>query len=96
MSIDTSASFSLRDDLVIEEVDDDIVVLDLEGNQYFGLNEVAWMIWQGIRDRDLEFGEIVDEIVDEFGISDDRARRDAEAFIQQLVDEGLARRREES
>lgn len=94
MNFESSDNFSLRDDLVLEEVDGDVVVLDLEGNQYFGLNDVAWMIWRGIEERDLTFGEIVEEIVEEFGISDERARRDAGAFVEQLVDEGLADRRE--
>ena len=85
--------FALRDDLVVEEIDDDVVVLDLDGNQYFGLNEVGWLIWRALDETDESFGDIADAIADEFDIEVERARRDAAAFIEQLLDAGLASRR---
>ena len=83
--------FTLREDLVVEEVDDEIVVLDLDGNQYFGLNEVAWLIWQAI-DEQKSLAQIVEEIASEFEIDEDRARDDTMAFIEQLLEAGLASR----
>lgn len=83
--------FELRGDLVVEEIDDEVVVLDLEGNQYFGLNEVGWLIWRAIDERQASIDEIVDEIVDRFDVSDNTARGDAEAFIGQLLESELAR-----
>ncbi len=94
VTFDDSDKFSLRDDLVVEEIDGDVVVLDLEGNQYFGLNEVAWTIWRDIRESDRSFGEIVDAITDSFGIDRGRARGDVSGFVESLVDAGLATRRE--
>ena len=85
--------FELRDDLVVEEIDDDVVVLDLDGNQYFGLNEVGWIIWRALDETEETFGDIVDDIVEAFDIEEERARGDAAAFIEQLLDAGLARRR---
>ena len=92
MTIDDADHFELRDDLVVEEIDGDIVVLDLEGNKYFGLNAVGWMIWRGIDEEDRSFGEIVEGITAEFGIDRETARTDAAAFIEQLLDAGLANR----
>ena len=83
--------FELRTDLVVEQVDDEVIVLDLAGNKYFGLNEVAWLIWQSI---DGDGGEtlknLVAQIVESFGISEAEARTDVEAFVEQLVEAGLA------
>ena len=91
MTFTETDHFELRDDLVVEEIDDDIVVLDLEGNKYFGLNEVGWMIWRDIQE-DRSFGEIVDGIVEEFDVDEEIARDDAAVFIDQLLDAGLANR----
>lgn len=87
--------FELRDDLVVEEIDDEIVVLDLAGNKYFGLNGVAWLIWKAIDDGDADLETIAYEIAEEFDIEAERARADAEAFIGQLLDAGLATRRKD-
>ena len=93
MNFDDSDTFELRDDLVVEEIDGDVVVLDLEGNQYFGLNEVAWMIWRDIREEERSFREIVDSIAESFDIDGERARSDVSRFVESLVDAGLATRR---
>ncbi len=86
-----SVRFTLRADLVVEEVDDEIVVLDLEGNQYFGLNEVGWMIWQAI-EEEKSLGEIAEMVAGEFEVEEERAREDAAAFVGQLIEAGLAER----
>lgn len=88
--------FELRDDLVVEEIDDEIVVLDLEGNQYFGLNEVGWLIWRAIEEDDAALADIVDRIVDGFDVDADTAREDTKAFIGQLLEADLADRAGES
>lgn len=82
--------FSLRPDLVVEEVDDEVIVLDLEGNQYFGLNNVGWMIWKAIADEDRPLEEIVSSIATQFEIDGALARQDAEAFLVELIEAGLA------
>lgn len=82
--------FTLRSDLVVEEVDDEVIVLDLEGNQYFGLNQVGWIIWQAIADEARALEEIVSDIASRFGIDETQAREDAEAFIIELFEAGLA------
>ena len=92
MSLAGDESFVLRDDLIIEEIDGEVVVLDLAGNQYFGLNEVAFLIWEVIDEEQATLDEIVAEIVDSFDVSEDEARADASAYIGQLLDAGLATR----
>lgn len=95
MTFDPSDRFSLRDDLVVEKIDDEVVVLDLAGNQYFGLNEVAWLIWQAIDEDDQTLGEIVASMAASFEIDEQQARGDAEAFLEQLISAELASRRVE-
>lgn len=87
-----SDRFSLRHDLVVEEVDGEVIVLDLAGNKYFGLNGVAYEIWQVIDEGDRDLGGMAESIAESYEISVERARSDAEAFIEQLLESGLASR----
>ncbi|MFW5967480.1 MAG: PqqD family protein [Persicimonas sp.] len=85
------ARFSVREDLVVEEVDDEYLVLDLRGNEYFGLNEVARLIWEAI-DEGASFGGVVNRICVRFDVGREQAAEDAAAFIEQTIDAGLVER----
>ena len=51
--------FATREGLVREEVEDEVVVLDLSNNVYFGLNAVGHLVWQHVEDG-ASLGEVVD------------------------------------
>lgn len=85
------ARFAVRDDLVVEEIDDEYLVLDLRGNEYFGLNPVARLIWEAL-DGDATFGEVVEQICEAFEVERERAEADAAAFIEDAVSAGLVER----
>jgi hypothetical protein len=81
--------FLLRDDLVVEAVDDEFLILDLRHNTYFGLNGVGRVIWQSIRAGET-FDQIVAGICDVYDVEPGEARADACAFISEIVDKRLA------
>ena len=87
-TITTDSRFNLRDGLVTEVIDDEMVVLDLEDNVYFGLNAVGLVIWGGIDAGDT-FAEIVESIVAEFEVDRETAEADARAFLGDLAERGL-------
>lgn len=80
--------FLLRDDLVIEAVEDEFLILDLSSNLYFGLNELGRVIWQALG-TGRNFGEVVTEICDNFEVEEAVARVDAAEFIGDLIGRGL-------
>lgn len=92
MNFQSHDRFVLRPDLVVEEVDDEVIVLDLAGNKYFGLDGVAFDIWQAIADGDCDLAQMAQLIAESYDISEERARRDTESFIDQLLTAGLAHR----
>ena len=94
MSLSDSDEFQLRSDLVVEEIDGEVVVLDLAGDKYFGLNSSsAQLVWRLIDDGDATLGMIADEMAEHFDIPVQTARTDAAVFIEQLLAAGLATRR---
>lgn len=70
-------------------VGDEVVVLDLAGEQYFGLDRVGATIWEALAEP-CTVGDIARVLVDRFDVDEDTARRDAGALIDQLVASGLA------
>ena len=81
--------FSLREDLVVEEIDDEFLILDLNRNTYFGLNGVARQIWKDIKDH-RSFEQIVLNICEKYGISREQAAGDAHEFIHDILVQNLA------
>lgn len=86
--ISDSDHFSTRQDLVLEEIEDEVVILDLKSNSYFGLNPVARLVWQQL-DKEQSVGEIVDTIAGEFDVERQRVRDDVCEFLDQALSAGL-------
>lgn len=78
--------FRLRTDrLVWRPLDNELVIVDLDGAVYLAANRSASILWEplaGGTDR----VELVRQLVDHWGVDEDRASADVERFVQQLTD----------
>jgi len=75
-------------DVLSQEVSGETVLLDLNNENYFGLNEVGTRIWQLLQEQnDLEI--IYDIMLDEYEVDAKRLRKDFDDIIKQLIDTGL-------
>ena len=86
--ISDNTTFQVRDDIVTEEIEDELVILDLDGDVYFSLNEVGRLIWEEAADG-TAFGAIVDAICENYEVERERAAEDARDFLGQALDEQL-------
>ena len=74
--------------LTWEVLDDEIVVLDLDGSMYFRVNgsgRVLWDLLQEPRTHD----ELTEALVAAYGIAAEQAAEDAARFIGELQERGL-------
>jgi hypothetical protein len=76
------------DDLVYRTVDETVIMLDLRTQHYLSLNRSGAELWPLIA-RGARRDELVDELRDRYGLSDDDAVRDVEGLIDQLATAGL-------
>ena len=79
----------LREDAIEwREVEGEIVALDLESSEYIAVNRTGAAIWpllaEGAR-RD----ELAARLVVEYGIDEDSAARDVDAFVKTLSERDL-------
>jgi hypothetical protein len=69
-------------------VDDEAVILDLDRGVYFGLNDVGTRVWQLVGEG-RQLGSICAAIVEEFEVAPDEAQPDVDAFVADLLANGL-------
>ena len=89
MSKDSSSDVTISKEVICQELDGEMVILDLQQEQYFGLNEVGTRIWQLLSEGRKADG-IVSTIVSEFDVSADTVRTDLADLTAQLKKANLA------
>ena len=81
-------SITLSPDVISQEVSGETVLLDLESENYFGLDEVGTRIWQLIEEKgDLQ--AIFDTLLLEYDVTEERLLQDLEALIMEVEKLGL-------
>lgn len=71
-----------------QNVDGEMVLLDMNSENYFGLDGVATDIWQLLSEgKTLE--EMYSALIEMYEVEEVQLKEDLEAFIQKLLDDGL-------
>jgi hypothetical protein len=73
----------------VREFDGEMVVLDLERGEYFGLDELGCVAWKALADGDSP-QEIADRIAPDHDVPPERLLGDLVALADELVARGLA------
>ena len=74
--------------LLSQEINGETVILDLNGEQYFGLGEVGTRLWQLI-ETEIPIESVCTTILGEFEVEIDQLKIDIEQHFQELLDAGL-------
>ncbi len=81
------------DNIVQREVAGETFLVPIRGHladlqELFVLNDVGRCLWERLEDR-CALDDLVTGVVAEFDVDEEQARRDAEAFVQQLLEAEL-------
>lgn len=75
-------------DQVSTDLGGEVVILDMQSEEYFSLDGVGTRIWEMIQEsRTVQ--EILDTILSDYAVEPERCERDLLAVLQELADEGL-------
>lgn len=81
-------TITLSPDVISQEVSGETVLLDLESENYFGLDEVGTRIWQLIRETgDLQ--AVYDGLLAEYEVDEQLLSRDLSRLLDELTGNGL-------
>ncbi len=92
MKLQPADSFTLSSDVLSQEVNGETVLLDLQGESYFGLNEAGTRIWQLLKD-DVNFSLVMETLDAEYDVGRDQLETDVLELLESLVDSGLIKLR---
>ena len=71
-----------------QEVDGEMVLLDMNSENYFGLDEVGTAIWQAMQER-ASLEEVYRSMLEQYEVEPEVLRKDLLDFAQKLSDSGL-------
>ena len=81
-------TITLSPDVISQEVSGETVLLDLESENYFGLDEVGTRIWQLIKESgDLQV--IYRTLLEEDEVEEERLQADLEVLLGEIAELGL-------
>jgi hypothetical protein len=81
-------TITLSPDVISQEVSGETVLLDLESENYFGLDAVGTRIWQLIKEND-NLQDIYDTLLEEYEVEEQRLQTDLEAILGEITQLGL-------
>ena len=83
--MDLQQTITVNPDVISQEVSGETVILDLNSENYFGLDEVGTRIWQLIEEKG-NLQAIVDQLLSEYDVGEDQLLEDLEAPLTQVAD----------
>ena len=88
MNLDQKVTFA--DTVFAQEVDGEMVLLDMESENYFGLDEVGTAIWQAMQEHGT-LQEVLNAMLEQYDVDAEVLENDLSDFIGKLVDSGLVK-----
>jgi hypothetical protein len=88
MSKQMLPKYSIPETTIAQQVGDEVVILNLSSERYYSLDEVGAAFWS-LFAAGQPFDQIVQEMLEEFDVDENRLRNDLEALLDNLVQAGL-------
>jgi Coenzyme PQQ synthesis protein D (PqqD) len=77
-----------KDGVVTQEIEGELVLLDLENNTYYALDEVGARCWALLGEQDALDG-VVAAMLEEYDVDEATLRRDLDVLLEELRAAGL-------
>ena len=86
--MDLNKKVTFADTVFAQEVDGEMVLLDMNSENYFGLDEVGTAIWQAMQEKET-LQKVLDVLLEQYEVESDVLEKDLADFINKLVESGL-------
>jgi hypothetical protein len=88
MKIQPADRFEISGDVLSQEVNGETVLLNLDGESYFALNEVGTRIWQLLK-LQTSVADTLDTLAEEYDVSREQLESDVHGLLDKLAGSGL-------
>jgi len=86
--MDISQHIAITEQVFSQEVDDEMVLLDMASENYFGLDETGRAIWQELS-KSGSLQATYDALLNVYDVEPEQLENDIIVFVQKLLDAGL-------
>ena len=86
MNLEQKVTFA--ETVFAQAVDGELVLLDMESENYFGLDEVGTAIWQAMQDKET-LKEVFDVLLEQYDVEAEVLEKDLSDFVGKLLESGL-------
>jgi len=86
MNLNTKVTFA--DTVFAQEVDGEMVLLDMNSENYFGLDAVGTDIWQAMQEKET-LQEVLEVLLEQYEVEEDVLKKDLLNFVNKLQESGL-------
>ncbi|WP_373033782.1 PqqD family protein [Sulfurovum sp.] len=86
MNLNQKITFA--DTVFAQEVDGEMVLLDMESENYFGLDEVGTAIWQAMQEKET-LQEVFEVLLEQYEVEAEVLERDLSDFVGKLLESSL-------
>jgi len=90
MTIPLDAKLTVPDDVLVSELDGHTVLLNLQSECYFGLDEIGTRMWGLLTSSD-SIQDACNVLLTEYNVDADTLRRDVAELVNALGEKGLVR-----
>jgi len=88
MILNKKVTFS--DTVFAQEVDGEMVLLDMNSENYFGLDEVGTSIWQAMQEKE-NLKDVFEILLEQYEVEEDVLKNDLITFVEKLEESGLVK-----
>jgi len=87
--VDLNKKITFADTVFAQEVDGEMVLLDMNSENYFGLDAVGTDIWQAIQNNEGDLQNVLKDLLEQYDVEEEVLKRDLLAFAGKLLENGL-------
>jgi hypothetical protein len=88
MTIDLKNHYDAAPDILFQDVSGDMILLDLDKEFYYGLNEVSSRIWNLLK-QGKNLVETVDVLLSEYDTDRPTLEQDASQLVENMLEKGI-------
>ena len=86
--LDLSQKIIFADTVFAQEVDGEMVLLDMNSENYFGLDDVGTDIWKAIEEKKV-LKEVLKTLLEQYDVEEEVLKNDLVTFVEKLQERGL-------
>ena len=86
--MDLNKKVIFSDTVFAQEVDGETVLLDMNSENYFGLDEVGTVIWQTLQEKPV-LSDVLQNLLEVYDVEEEVLRKDLLHFVERLGKSGL-------